>query len=64
MDVHKLILGHVELTHVLDLAVHLVNFVGWMGKGHPSKIFSWLFLFNSRVVPIYCKSCHLMLSFI
>ena len=26
----KLLLEHVGLPHILDLAVHLVNFFGWM----------------------------------
>ena len=30
---------HVELTHVLDHAVHLVNLVGWMVKGDHSETF-------------------------
>ena len=31
--IDKLLLEHVELTHVLDLAVHMVNFFGWMSQG-------------------------------
>ena len=37
MVVDNLIPDHVELTHVLDLAVHLVIIVSWMGKGDHSK---------------------------
>ena len=29
----NLLLEHVGLPHVLVLTVHLVNFLGWMGKG-------------------------------
>ena len=39
-----LLLKHVGLTPVLDLAVHLVNFFGWMSqKGHSSclKVMGW-----------------------
>ena len=31
--IDKLLLGHVGLPQVLDLAVHLVNFFGWMSQG-------------------------------
>ena len=34
-----MILDQVELPHVLDLAVHLVNLVGWMVKGDHYKTF-------------------------
>ena len=31
---------HVELPHVLDLAVHLVHLTTWMGRGgHPDTFF-------------------------
>ena len=30
--IDKLLLEHVGLPHVLDLAVHLVNFFGWMSQ--------------------------------
>ena len=30
MLINNLLLDHVGLTHVLDLAVHLVIFFGWM----------------------------------
>ena len=33
----KLLLKHVGLPHVLDLAVHLVNFFGWMSQGGHSE---------------------------
>ena len=31
--INKLLLEHVGLLHVLDLAVHLVNFFGWVSQG-------------------------------
>jgi len=31
------LLEHVGLPHVLDLAVHLVNFFGWMSQGGHSE---------------------------
>ena len=31
--IDKLLLKHVGLPHVLVLAVHLVNFFGWMSQG-------------------------------
>ena len=37
----NLLLYHVELAHVLDLTVHLVNIVDWMGTRDPFKTF-WL----------------------
>ena len=33
MVIDNLLHCHVELPHVLDLAVHLINFFGWMGQG-------------------------------
>ena len=37
--VDKLLLEHVGLPHVLDLAVHLVNFFGWMSqRGHSEPL--------------------------
>ena len=33
----KVKIEHVGLTHVLDLAVHLVNFFGWMSQGGHSE---------------------------
>ena len=41
----KLLLEHVELTHVLDLAVHLVTFFGWMSQGGHSEPLLLLALF-------------------
>ena len=38
MVVDNLLLDHVGLPHVLVLTVHLVNLLGWMGKGDHSKI--------------------------
>ena len=35
--VHNLLLEHVGLPHVLDLAVQLVNFLGSMGQGVHSE---------------------------
>ena len=37
--VDNLLLDHVELPHVLDLAVHLVNLVSWIVKVDHSKTF-------------------------
>ena len=41
----KVLLDHVGLPHVLVLAVHLVNLLGWMGKGDHSKTFLQLELY-------------------
>ena len=41
----KLLLEHVWLPHVLDLTVHLVNFVGWMSQGGHSEPLLLLALF-------------------
>ena len=41
----NLLLDHVELPHNLDLAVHLVHIIGWMGKGDHPKTFLPLALF-------------------
>ena len=41
----KLLLEHVGLPHVLDLAVHLVNFFGWMSQGDHSEPLLLLALF-------------------
>ena len=38
-------LEHVELPHVLDLAVHLVNFFSWMSQGGHSEPLLLLALF-------------------
>ena len=37
---------HVELPHVLDLAVHLVQLTTWMGRGGHTETFSLLELFS------------------
>ena len=36
---------HVGLPHVLDLAVHLVQLMTWMGRGSQTETFSLLELF-------------------
>ena len=41
----KLLLEHVGLPHVLDLAVHLVNFFGWMSQGGHSEQLLFFALF-------------------
>ena len=41
----KLLLEDVGLPHVLDLAVHLVNFFGWMSQGGHSEPLLLLVLF-------------------
>ena len=41
----KLLHEHVGLPHVLDLAVHLVNFFGWMSQGGQSEPLLLLALF-------------------
>ena len=41
----KLLLKHVGLPHVLVLAVHLVNFFGWMSQGGHSEPLLLLALF-------------------
>ena len=35
--IDKLLLEHVGLPHILVLAVHLVNFFGWMSQGGHSE---------------------------
>ena len=35
--IDKLLLEHVGLPHVLDNAVHLVHFFGWMSQGDHSE---------------------------
>ena len=45
MLVDNLLLDHVGLPHVLDLAVHLVNFFGWIGQGDHSETLLLLALF-------------------
>ena len=44
--IDKLLLEHVGLPHVLDLAVHLVNFFGWMSQGGHSEQLLLLTLFR------------------
>ena len=45
MLIDKLLLEHVGLPHVLVLAVHLVNFFGWMSQGgHSEQLFFCTFL--------------------
>ena len=34
---NKILLEHVGLPHILDLAVYLVNFFGWMNQGDHSE---------------------------
>ena len=43
--IDKLLLEHGGLSHVLDLAVHLVNFFGWMSQGGHSEPLLLLSLF-------------------
>ena len=43
--IDKLLLEHVELPHILDLAVHLVIFLGWMSQGGHSEPLLLLALF-------------------
>ena len=43
--IDKLLLEHVGLPHVLDLAVHLVNFFGWVSQGGHSEPLLLLALF-------------------
>ena len=43
--IDKLLLEHVGLPHVLDLAVHLVIFLGWMSQGGHSEPLLLLALF-------------------
>ena len=45
MLINKLLLEHVGLPHVLDLAVHLVNFFGWVSQGDHSEPLLLLALF-------------------
>ena len=50
----KLLLEHVGLPHVLDLAVHLVNFFGWMSQGGHFEPLLLLALFGSVKEPNKC----------
>ena len=43
--IDKLLLEHVGLPQVLDLAVNLVNFFGWLSQGGHSKPLLLLALF-------------------
>ena len=43
--IDKLLLKHVGLPHVLVLAVHLVNFFGWMSQGGHSEQLLFFALF-------------------
>ena len=43
--IDKLLLEHVGLTKILDLAVNLVNFFGWMSTGDHSETLLLLALF-------------------
>ena len=45
LGIDKLLLEHVGLPHILDLAVHLVNFLGWMSQGGHSEPLLLLALF-------------------
>ena len=42
--IDKLLLEHVGLPHVLNLAVYLVNFLGWIGKGDHSMYLATLLI--------------------
>ena len=42
--VDNFLLDHVGLPHVLVLTVHLVNLLGWMGKGDHSRYLATLLL--------------------
>ena len=44
-----LLLEHVGLPHILDLAVHLVNFFGWMSQGGHSEPILLLALFYQSI---------------
>ena len=43
--IDELLLEHVGLPHILALAVHLVNFFGWMSQGGHSEQLSFFALF-------------------
>ena len=45
LGVDNLLPEHVELPHVLDLAVHLVQLTTWMGRGVHTETFSLSVLF-------------------
>ena len=46
MWIDKLLLEHVGLPHVLVLAVHLVNFFGWVSQEGHSEQLSFFALFS------------------
>ena len=46
--VDNLLPEHVELPHVLDLAVHLVPLQTWVGRGGHTETFRYLANPNSR----------------
>ena len=43
--IDKLLLEHLGLPQVLELAIHLVNFFGWMSEGGNSETVLLLALF-------------------
>ena len=45
--VDNLLPEHIELPHVLDLAVHLVQLATWMGRGVILKLFFFQHFFPS-----------------
>ncbi len=46
--IDKLLLKHVGLPHILDLAVHLVNFFGWMSLwGHSEPLLLFALFYQS-----------------
>ena len=48
--IDKLLLEHLGLPHVLDLAVHLVNYFGWMSPGGHSETLLPLALFSRALL--------------
>ena len=53
-NLDNLLLVHIELLHVLVLAVHLVNFFGWMSQGGHSEQLLFFALFYQST-PSYLK---------
>ena len=49
--VEHLLQDHGELHHVLNFAIHQVNFFGWMGVGNHSETLLLLVLFGSDRSP-------------
>ena len=45
--IDKLLLEHVGLPLVLDLAVHLVNFFGWSQGGHSEQLLFFAHFYQS-----------------